>query len=289
MMFSIESSDILPLLLTGLTAGILGGLLGIGGSIIMIPAMAVLFAKREWSDQHLIQAAAMLVNVAVAITAARKHYKMGAFRADLFKAMLPAAIVFIVVGVLVSDQLPSGWLRRLFAVFLIYVSLTSILKAIRKHTPLEAEDARVTKLRGGFVGSVMGFLSGLLGIGGGGIAVPLAHVVCRLKLKSCIAVSSMVMCITAGIGACLKVALLPGHGHAIVEPFVLFLCLAPTGILGSVLGASLTHRIPARGLRLVFGVIMLIVAGRMWMASGTSSDATPLDEPMPHSIEQVPQ
>jgi uncharacterized membrane protein YfcA len=265
-MFSIETTDIIPLLLTGLTAGVLGGLLGIGGSIIMIPAMAVLFAKRDWSDQHLIQAAAMLVNVAVAIPAARKHYRMGAFRADLFKAMLPATIVFIIIGVLVSDQLPSGWLRRLFAVFLIYVAVTSVAKALRKRPPHEAADERVTPVRGGFVGAVMGFLSGLLGIGGGGIAVPLAHVVCRLRLKNCIAVSSMVMCITAGIGAGLKVALLPGHGHAIVEPFVLFLCLAPTGILGSMLGANLTHRIPARALRLVFGIIMLIVAGRMWMA-----------------------
>lgn len=288
-MFSIESTDIIPLLLTGLTAGVLGGLLGIGGSIIMIPAMAVIFDDREWSDQHLIQAAAMLVNVTVALPAARKHYRMGTFRADLFKAMLPATLVFIVAGVLVSDLIPSGWLRRLFAVFLIYVSVTSILKATRKRTPLEPEDARITRLRGGFVGSVMGFLSGLLGIGGGGVAVPLAHVVCRLRLKSCIAVSSMVMCITAGIGAGLKISLLPGHGHAMVEPFVLFLCLAPTGILGSVLGASLTHRIPARGLRLVFGGIMLIVAGRMWLAAGAKDPAASSEKPIPHTTAQAPE
>lgn len=274
-MFSIEASDILPLLLTGVFAGMLGGLLGIGGSVIMIPAMAVLFAKREWSDQHLIQAAAMLVNVAVALPAAMKHRKMGAFRVDLFKAMLPATIVFIIVGVLVSDQLESVWLRRLFAVFLVYVSVSSIAKALSKRDPLEPEEARVTPARGGFVGGVMGFLSGLLGIGGGAIAVPLAHVVCRLKLKSCIAVSSMVMCLTAGIGAGLKIALLPGHGHSMIEPFVLFLCLAPTAIIGSVIGASLTHRIPSRSLRLVFGIVMVIVAARMWATTQPSAPETP--------------
>jgi hypothetical protein len=272
-MFSIEAADILPLLLTGLTAGVLGGLLGIGGSIIMIPAMAMLFAGKDWSDQHLIQAAAMLVNVAVAIPAARKHYKMGAFRADLFRAMLPATMFFIVVGVLVSDVLPSGWLRRLFAVFLVYVAVTSVGKALRKRQPHEPDNERVTRLRGGFVGSVMGFLAGLLGIGGGGIAVPLAHVVCKLRLKNCIAVSSMVMCLTAGVGAALKIALLPGHGHSVAEPFILFLCLAPTAIVGSVIGASLTHRIPANALRLVFGVIMLVVAARMWMAATATAPA----------------
>lgn len=282
-MFSIEAADILPLLLTGLTAGVLGGLLGIGGSIIMIPAMAMLFARKDWSDQHLIQAAAMLVNVAVAVPAARKHYKMGAFRADLFRAMLPATMLFIIVGVLVSDQLDSGWLRRLFAIFLVYVSVTSVAKALRKRQPHEPDNERVTRLRGGFVGAVMGFLSGLLGIGGGGIAVPLAHVVCKLRLKNCIAVSSMVMCLTAGVGAALKVALLPGHGHSIVEPFVLFLCLAPTAIVGSVIGASLTHRIPANALRLVFGAIMLVVATRMWIAA-TSSSAPEVSGAEPRAV-----
>ncbi len=278
-MFSIEASDILPLLLTGVFAGMLGGLLGIGGSVIMIPAMAVLFAQREWSDQHLIQAAAMLVNVAVAFPAALKHRKMGAFRADLFKAMLPATLVFIIIGVLVSDQIDSYWLRRLFALFLIYVSVSSIVKAIRKRLPHEPKNERVTPGRGSFVGGVMGFLSGLLGIGGGAIAVPLAHVVCRLQLKNCIAVSSMIMCVTVGFGAALKIALLPGHGHSVAEPFILFLCLAPTAILGSVIGASLTHRIPARSLRFVFGVVMIIVAVRMWMSSAPASAPETQDTP----------
>jgi len=274
-MFSIEASDILPLMLTGLIAGMLGGLLGIGGSIIMIPAMAVLFAKRDWSDQHLLQAAAMLVNIVVAVPAAIKHRKMGAFRVDLFRAMLPATIVFIIIGVLVSDQINSFWLRRLFAIFLIYVAVTTVAKALRKRPPHEPENERVTPLRGGFVGAVMGFLAGLLGIGGGGIAVPLAHVVCRLRLKNCIAVSSMIMCLTAGIGAVLKISLLPGHGHAVIEPIVLFLCLAPTAVLGSVIGASLTHRIPANGLRIVFGGVMIIVAARMWTVSTPVVPETP--------------
>lgn len=269
-MFSIEASDIIPLMLTGFAAGVLGGLLGIGGSIIMIPAMALLFARRDWSDQHLLQAAAMLVNVVVALPAALKHRKMGAFRVDLFRAMLPATIVFIIIGVLVSDQLDSFWLRRLFALFLIYTAVTTIAKALQKRPPHEPENERVTRVRGGFVGAVMGFLAGLLGIGGGGIAVPLAHVVCRLRLKNCIAVSSMIMCITAGIGAALKISLLPGHGHAVIEPFVLFLCLAPTAVAGSVIGASLTHRIPANALRLVFGIVIMVVAARMWSASNSA-------------------
>ncbi len=189
----------------------------------MIPAMAMLFARKDWSDQHL-QAAAMLVNVAVAVPAARKHYKMGAFRADLFRAMLPprcsssslasscptsstrgAAAVRDFSGLRLSDKRGQGPAQR---------------------QPHEPDNERVTRLRG---------------LCWSGYGLPLRPAWHRrrrhrraarprrlqARLKNCIAVASMVMCLTAGVGAALKVALLPGHGHSIVEPFVLFLCLAP--------------------------------------------------------------
>ncbi len=273
----IHPLEILLLCIIGLAAGMLGGMLGVGGSIIMIPAMAILFVGRDWHDQHLFQAAAMLVNVAVAIPAARRHLRSGAFRRDLFAGMLPATLVFICIGVVLSDWLPGRVLQQLFAVFLLYVSANLIHKAIGRDAPLEPTDERVTRLRSGFVGSVMGFLAGLLGIGGGGIAVPLAHVVCRLPLRSCIAVSAAVMSITAGVGAALKIALLDRDEHALAEPFVLFLCLAPMAIVGSHLGAGLTHRVPVRVLRCILAATLLAAAGRMLLTGGAPDASENLD------------
>jgi len=77
--------DYSVLALIGLAAGALGGLLGIGGSIIMIPALAIFLGD----DQHLYQAAAMVVNIAVALPAAIRHKRAGALRDFLNNVLGP--------------------------------------------------------------------------------------------------------------------------------------------------------------------------------------------------------
>ena len=85
--------QIVALVLTGLAAGSLGGLLGIGGSVIMIPAMSILFASGGRYDHHLAQAAAMCVNLIIALPAAREHVRKGNVRKRLVMWMAPAALV----------------------------------------------------------------------------------------------------------------------------------------------------------------------------------------------------
>ena len=259
--------DTIILLAVGFAAGVIGGLLGIGGSIITIPAMAIIFFARPWSSQHLLQAAAMITNVFVALPAARRHMRTGLLTPGLHRLMLPATLIGIIAGVLVSDLLSSATLKVLFAGFLLWVALDTTVKIVTKRRDHGLETARLTLPRCTAVGGVMGLVAGLLGIGGGAIAVPLAHKVCRLPLANCIAASAAVMCITAPIGATLKVARIAVHGHAWYEPVVIALLLVPTAALGAHLGASLTPRMPLRRLRLVFALAVLAAAGRLiWQA-----------------------
>ncbi|MCA9294127.1 MAG: sulfite exporter TauE/SafE family protein, partial [Phycisphaerales bacterium] len=256
--------DIALLLVLGLGAGVVGGMLGIGGSIITIPAMAIIFFARPWSSQHLFQATAMISNVFVAIPAARKHMRSGLLAPGLHRKMLPATMIAIVVGVLVSDQLSSRVLKLLFALFLLWVVIESIVKLMTHRHDYELKDANLTPARAGVVGGVMGLVAGLLGVGGGAVAVPMAHKVCRLPLTNCIAASAAVMCITAPVGAVLKVARIGAHGSTWHEPVVLALMLAPTAILGSHFGASLTRRVPVRVLRALFALAVLAAAIRLF-------------------------
>lgn len=260
---NLGSTEFVLLALIGLVAGVLGGLLGIGGSIIMIPAMAIVFARRPWGDQHLYQAAAMAVNVAVALPAALKHRKAGALHRPLFRILLPAAMVAIVLGVLVSNLFDPPTLKRIFALFLVYIIIDNTVKLIGQRPEHEPHDARVNLATGGLVGATMGFAAGLLGIGGGGIAVPLANVVCRVPLRQAIAVSAAVMCLTAGVGAIIKISTLPQHGHDWSEALVIALILSPTAVLGGHLGASLTHRVPVRLVRAIFTLVIALAAARM--------------------------
>ena len=89
------------IVLIGMVAGTLGGLLGVGGSVVMIPALALLFGTGK--NQHLYQAAAMTANIAVALPAAARHRKAGALRPQVLRWMLPIALISIVLGVLASN------------------------------------------------------------------------------------------------------------------------------------------------------------------------------------------
>lgn len=257
--------DISLLLAVGFVAGALGGMLGLGGSILMIPGLTIVFAGRDWADQHLYQAAAMLVNVAVAVPAARRHHKKGAVRWDLYKRMLPIVIVSMVLGILAADRMDDDLLRRMFAIFLTFTALQMAFNAVHKpHRNEDPSRALTTTPRVTTVAGAMGLSSGLLGIGGGSIAVLLANRLCRLPLRSAIALSSAIICITATIGGIMKVALLHTDGTHLSAPLLLVACLAPTGIIGAHIGAGLTHKIPIRPLTLVFALTLIAGAIRMW-------------------------
>lgn len=266
------------ILLLGLLAGALGGMLGVGGSVVMIPGLAILFSfnKSAEPNQHLFQASAMIVNVVVSVPAMLRHRKAGALVSDALVWMLPAALVFILVGVWVSN-LPvfegaagGRWLGRLLAVFLVYVIVLNSLK-LRTRTPAEQVDAKhVTPARGLTVGAVMGTIAGLLGIGGGAIAVPLQQVLMKLPLRNCIGNSSAIICISAGVGAIYKNATLAQHTSiAGANPIdwhtslLIAVLLAPTAWFGSRLGAGLTHRLPLRQVRVAFILLMAVAAWKM--------------------------
>lgn len=257
----------MELVMIGLVAGALGGMLGIGGSIIIIPALAIVLGP----EQHLYQAAAMIVNVFVAVPATIRHWRAGAVRMDVAKKMLPFALVLILLGVYLSDQLDGKALQQVFGVFLIYVIGFNIMRLARPTPEPDLDAQRIGWPTTGFVGSLMGGLAGLLGIGGGGIAVPLLQRVCNLPLRQCIATSSAVMCLTSIIGAIAKNWTLSQHTSmqepeqllTIIDSVWIAALLIPTAMIGGSFGAALTHVLPLWWVRLAFTLLMIGACARM--------------------------
>ncbi len=267
--------DLILLLLIGLVGGTLGGFLGIGGSLIFIPAMA-LFLSRGDEQQHLFQASAMIINLFVSLSAVIRHMRAGVVRIDAFVRMMPAALVFIFVGVWASNHIDGTILQRVFAIFLGYVVLINLRKIVKQYrrqgwrgrsansAAQKKADARrgtVTTPRSVFIGVIMGFVAGLLGIGGGGIAVSLQQVIFKNPLKQCIGTSSAVICITAGFGALYKNLTLPEHGFTFLnDAFPIVIALVPGAMIGAFVGATMTHKLPTLWVRAAF-VMLLVVAG----------------------------
>lgn len=244
----------------------------------MIPALTIAFGQ----NQHLYQASAMVVNLFVALAAVTRHLRAHSVRVDAFIRMAPVAFVAIFVGVWASNRIDGDRLKQLFSVFLIYVivmNLRKIVNQIRKKqftqpsstagasspdqgqkTGPDLSRGHVTTVSAGFVGAVMGFMAGLLGIGGGGIAVPLQQVVFRTPLRQCIGTSTSVICITAGFGAIYKNLTLGQWGISFWDhSFPVVIALVPGAVVGAYIGATLTHKLPTLWVRIAFVLLMAFV------------------------------
>ena len=253
--------EVIALIGTGLGAGMLGGLLGIGGSIIMIPVLTLVFRH----DQHLSQAAAMIVNVVVAVASFTQHHRRRAIPWPVVRRMIPAAIVAIIAGVVASNAFEGTSLKRFFGVFLVFIIVVNVQRLITARAARRAavragdhdaaraaDEDEPDRLPGAaptvIVAAIIGFAAGLLGIGGGVIAEPLIQRVLGLPLRACIATSATLMCLTAPVGAGLKNLTL-GSATMATESLLIAGVLAPTAILGSLLGARLTHVLPIPWIR----------------------------------------
>jgi uncharacterized membrane protein YfcA len=120
----LDPLTLLALLAVGVAAGFLAGLLGIGGGIIMVPAMVLLFGF----DQHVAQGTSLLVIIPAAAAGSWTHYRRG--RLDLRVAAFVAAggILGAVIGSLSALSLDDALLQRLFALVLFAVAIRMLLR-----------------------------------------------------------------------------------------------------------------------------------------------------------------
>ena len=120
--------DVVFALLIGLAGGFAGGLLGIGGGAIYVPAMVLLLDE----DQHLAQGASLAAIVATGIVAGLTHLRRGNVDVPVASAVAPPAIVAGFAGAFAANALDGDVLRRVFAFVVVYFALTMIIGALRR-------------------------------------------------------------------------------------------------------------------------------------------------------------
>lgn len=246
------------LVIIGLLGGASGGLLGIGGSVVMIPGLVMLFGPEK---QHLYQAAAMIVNFFVVGPAVLRHTQARATLRPVTRWTIPSAIVGAMAGVFISELSVfhgpgQGYLQIFFAVFLAYVILYNLLRlhsGQRFPKMTEADSEKLSKAKiVGVVGLPAGLLGGLLGVGGGLVAVPAQQVALRIPLTNAIANSASTILWLSVFGAIAKNSQISRHGFTLRESLLLALCLAPSAMIASYITAAKVHRWPVRLIRYAF-------------------------------------
>ena len=284
-------SKLLTVALIGLLGGTLCGLLGLGGSVFIIPALTLLLG----SNYHLYQAAALVANVFVASAATLRHRGRGTLRMDIVPVMAASTACAALLGVYISNAIPSSSLYVVFGGFLCYASvaeLVSLARATPDHpevhliqssaqsngliSEIPATSDSFTNRRptrwvlACTIGTIGGFASGLLGIGGGAIMVPLLRKFGKLPLRQAVASSAAAMIVACSIGAIAKNASLhsligaaDGSKLTLQESLTLALVLSPAAMVGGSLGAALVYRLPIVAIRVVLALLLAFAGVRM--------------------------
>ncbi|MHC5157467.1 MAG: TSUP family transporter, partial [Planctomycetota bacterium] len=219
--------DIVFLIIIGLAMGVIGGALGIGGAVFMIPAMTFVFGE----NQHLYQAASMICIFFVSSSSLIAHYKAKVISKPLMTRMVPAALIGILAGVAVSNSAifegsNDYILSRVFGGFLVYVAVYNsfrLYRSIKQGQPQETQvpeqNAPPKTVLGWIVGLVTGLGSGLLGMGAGTVATPLQQFLLKSPMKRAMSNSAMLIVCISWLGAIYKNATLAQHGLHFTESF----------------------------------------------------------------------
>lgn len=265
-----ELSLLLPmlafLLVIGACAGVISGLLGVGGGIVLVPAFFYAFTSLGYAGDHLMQVCIATSLATIIVTSLRSlagHNKKGAVDWGILKGWAPGIVVGAVLGVLVAAALASSVLQGIFGGLALVVGL--YLGLGRDHWRLGQGMPR--GLARAVLSPAVGFLSVLMGIGGGSFGVPLMTLY-NQPIHRAVATA-------AGFGVVIAVPsvigfLLVDLPEASLPPFtvgavnlVAFAAIIAMTLVTTPYGVRLAHAMDPKPLRRVFAIFLVLVALNM--------------------------
>lgn len=251
----------------GIVSGILAGLFGVGGGLVIVPALNLIFVVFDLgvpaeSRMHYAIGSSLAVIVFTALSSARAHQARGAVRWDAFWRLIPGVIVGGLAGAVIADAMGNRSLQATFGSFVILIALYMVVG----YQPPAGR--RLPGVAGTFIaGTLIGTVSALAGIGGGVMTVPFL-----------LWASTPIRCAVGTAAACtLPVALAGVFGFVITGwgqpeppawstgyvywPAVAGIALA--SVMFAPMGAWLAHTLPIARLRQAFAILLILVGLRM--------------------------
>lgn len=246
----------------GLLSGVLAGLLGIGGGLVLVPALLFILPRDGVAAEvapHVAIATSLATVIVTSLAATWSQHLRGAVRWDLVRRMGAGLALGAFAGAFVADLLPGTVLRMGFGLFALWAAFGMIR-------------GRLAQRRGalpgtpGFasVGLLIGHISALVGIGGGTMTVPFLHWR-GLPLQQAVATSSacgLAIALGGTLGYALQHhasgGLMLGYVHG---PAALGIGLA--SLVAAPLGVRMAHRLSTRMLTRIFALLLALVAIRL--------------------------
>ncbi len=265
------------LLLIGLCAGIFSGILGIGGSAILIPGMIGILGLA----QHKAHGTSLMIIVPTAALSAIVYALRGQVDWGLVIVYSASSAVGAVVGATIMPRIPARDLKRLFGLFLLLVAIRMLVPTpVGTATSLDLTDP--AKLFGSLgLGLFAGLCSGLLGIGGGQILIPGMVILFGVSQRLAQGISLAFIVPTALFGTITHYQ----NGNTVprIAAFVV-----PAALVGGLIGSNVSQIVDVHYLKILFGVFLLYASGRMILGNviarvRRSADGEPAQADLPTS------
>ena len=258
------------LALTGVISGVFAGLLGIGGGAIIVPALAFSLELMGFDSdvvQHVAVGTSLAIIIPTGISSALSHHKREAVDVRVLKLWAPVIVVFTLIGGLMAGWYTGDVLRIVFGVMAIFIAANIVLPFQQRligHLSASATTHRI-------FAAVVGYVSALMGIGGGSLSVP--------TIAALGATMHQAVGTSAAIGVFIAISgtigfLVSGWNVSDLPPLSVGYINVPAllliGVLAALtapLGAALAHRLDQKTLKRVFAVFLLFVGLNMlWKA-----------------------
>jgi len=258
-------NELLLLLGMGGLAGLMAGLLGIGGGIIIVPVLALVFQGQGVDHSVLMHVAigtSLGTIVITSLSSIRAHHKRGAIDWQVFRHITPGILAGALLGSAIAKALAGETLHLAFAIFMLLVAAQMARGNVAKpHRHLPG--------RGGMLvaGGVIGTISSLMGVGGGSMSVPFLTW-CNMAVRNAVATSAAIglpIAVGGAIGFLVSgwgVPERPLYSVGFIN-LPAFAGIVVASTLFAPLGARIAHTIPPATLKRVFAVFLAVLGVKM--------------------------
>ncbi len=258
---------IVALLFTGALVGFTSGLLGVGGGFIMVPVQFFLLTSLGIDPTTAIRVAfgtSLAVILPTAISGTIGHKRRGAVLTEPTVFIGISGIIAAFIGGTLASNIPGEYLKIIFGV-LVLVAATWMLVA---KYPEHGSEPKKGILKYLIIGFIAGILSGLLGIGGGVVLVPILSILMGFSMHRAVGTSTAVLIFTSlgGIFAYtlngLNISGLPPYSIGYVN-LIQLITLSIITVPMAQLGVNASHKIPERELRYLYIAVMFFIGLKM--------------------------
>ncbi len=252
----------LAYVIIGAIAGVLGGLLGIGGGIVTVPCLFAIFSHLDFPKPYCMKMAiatslaAMIFNAAAATWA---HHRRHGVIWSVFRKLVPGLIIGSIFGAFLATWLSGVILEIVFGVFLLLLAFNFYRKKAIHMEKYQLPSPLIFNLLSGGIGA----LSNLLGIGGGSITVPLL-IAFKMKDKNAIGTSAATTLVTTICGTITYFILGWGVMHTSeIVGFIdipAFLFVGISAFFLAPYGAKLSHQLDSNIVHKIFAAVLALTA-----------------------------